>query len=68
MVDSFVHFFACSKSVKNRRKASHRKWSLRAGSFHEDLALMEAITDVCGTVDSLQGVSPVWEEESVKII
>ena len=45
----------CSKSVKTRRKASHKKWSLREGSSHEDLALIEAISDLCGTVDRLQG-------------
>jgi hypothetical protein len=46
------------KSRKNRRKASHRKWSLREGSSREDLALMEAISDLCTTVDSLQDEVP----------
>ena len=53
MVSIFLLLFR--KSRKNRRKASHRKWSLREGSSREDLALMEAISDLCTTVDSLQG-------------
>ena len=34
---------------------SHKRWSLREGSRHEDLALLEAITELCGTADSLRG-------------
>ena len=48
-------FLLFRKSRKNRRKSSHRRWSLKEGSSHEDLALMEAISDLCTTVDSLQG-------------
>jgi elongator complex protein 1 len=46
------------KSGKNRRKAANRRWSLREGSRHEDLALVEAVSTLCGTVDHLQDEVP----------
>ena len=43
------------RSRKNQRKAEQRKRSLREGSKHEDLALLEALTEIMKNVDQLKG-------------
>ena len=42
------------RSSKNRRKAERKKHSLREGSAHEDVALLEALADIVSAVDSQQ--------------
>ena len=44
----------CRRSTKNRRKAERKKHSLREGSANEDIALMEALSEIVSTVDRLQ--------------
>lgn len=43
-----------SRTHKSRRKADRKKRSLREGSANEEEALVEALTDIVSTVDSLQ--------------
>ncbi|XP_022111138.1 elongator complex protein 1-like [Acanthaster planci] len=43
------------RSRKNRRKAEQKKRSLKEGSKHEDLALLEALIEIFKNVDQLKG-------------
>lgn len=43
------------RSSKNRRKSERKKHSLREGSAFEDVALLDSIREIVGTVDKLQG-------------
>ncbi|PIK35018.1 putative elongator complex protein 1 [Apostichopus japonicus] len=42
------------RSSKNRRKADRKKYSLKEGSPHEELALMEALGGLVKTIDELR--------------
>ena len=50
----FPPFWSCRRSSKNRRKAERKKHSLREGSANEDIALIEALSEIVSTVDRLQ--------------
>ena len=51
-----IEFFSsCRRSRKNRRKAEQKKRSLKEGSKHEDLALLEALMEILKNVDELRG-------------
>ncbi|XP_038077716.1 elongator complex protein 1-like isoform X2 [Patiria miniata] len=43
------------RSRKNRRKAEQKKRSLKEGSKHEDLALLDALIEIMKNVDQLKG-------------
>lgn len=43
------------RSSRNRRKLERKKWSLKEGSQHEDLALLEALSNIVTLVSNLRG-------------
>ena len=43
------------RSSKNRRKLERKKYSLKEGSRHEDVALMYAMGDILTAADKIQG-------------
>ena len=51
---AIFYFILSSRSSKNRRKAERKKHSLREGSTFEDVALVEAVEEIVGTVDKMQ--------------
>lgn len=51
---STVFSKASGRSNRNRRKADHKKWSLKEGSKHEDCALIDAIAKIIATVDGMR--------------
>ena len=51
---SITYTLFSRRSSKSRRKADRKKHSLREGSAHEDLALVEALSETVVTVDRLQ--------------
>lgn len=53
--------FLCSKSAKNRRKAERKRRSLKEGSPHEDLALVEAL-------HAMYSQTQVWKGQWVKLV
>ena len=48
-------YFSCRRSNRNRRKAEHKKWSLKEGSPFEDCALIEAIARIITATDCMRG-------------
>lgn len=56
---ALVWFLYLRRSSKNRRKADRKKYSLKEGSPHEELALMEALGGLVKTIDELRGKA--WE-------
>lgn len=48
-----------ARSSKNRRKAERKKHSLKEGSPLEDLALLEALSEVVQSLDKLKGIFSV---------
>ena len=48
-----VYYFR--RSVKNQRKATHKKWKLKEGSQYEDYALIAALAKTVTYIDSLRG-------------
>ena len=44
------------RSSKNRRKAERKKYSLKEGSPLEDLALLEALSEVVQSIDKMKGL------------
>ena len=48
-------FALFSKTGKSRRKAERKKHSLREGSEHEDIALLEALRDIVVNANNTQG-------------
>ena len=46
----------CRRSSKNRRKTERKKRSLKEGSLYEDVALVEAVSELVCTADRMQGV------------
>lgn len=69
----YIHFCLCvtggsplnhlpdsdRRSSKNRRKAERKKHSLKEGSPLEDVALLEALSEVVQSIDKLKGRVPV---------
>lgn len=47
--------FVVSKTAKSRRKAERKKHSLKEGSSHEDIALLEALRHIAELSNSLHG-------------
>jgi hypothetical protein len=48
--------FNCRRSIKNRRKAEHKKWRLKEGSEFEDFALIAELAKIIKYVDGLRGM------------
>ena len=44
------------RSLRNQRKASHKKWKLKEGSQYEDCALIAAIAKIITYIDGLRGM------------
>ena len=43
------------RTSKNQRKAQRKKWSLKEGSKHEDLALLDEMKKLITRIDSMRG-------------
>ena len=43
------------RTSKNQRKAQRKKWSLKEGSKHEDLALLDELKKLITRIDSMRG-------------
>lgn len=52
--DHHVTHLCLRRTSKSRRKVDRKRRSLREGSSHEEEALVEALSDIVSTVDSLQ--------------
>lgn len=48
-------YSSCRRSSRNRRKAEHKKWSLKEGSPFEDCALIDAIAKIITATDTMRG-------------
>ena len=44
-----------SKTAKSCKKAERKKHSLKEGSAHEDIALMEALKEITESTNNVQG-------------
>ncbi|KAK7115940.1 elongator complex protein 1-like [Littorina saxatilis] len=51
---STVFSKASGRSNRNRKKAEHKKWSLKAGSPYEDCALIDAVAKIITATDSMR--------------
>ena len=59
----FLCLHCCRRSSKNRRKTERKKRSMKEGSLHEDVALMDAVSELACTADRMQGVC-FWGKRS----
>ena len=55
ILETSIHEFFNRRSSKNRRKLERKKYSLKEGSRHEDLALIAAMGDIVTSTDKIQG-------------
>ena len=45
----------CRSSSRSKRKTERKKWSLKQGSVHEDLALIEALSKIITNLEEIKG-------------
>ncbi|PVD20111.1 hypothetical protein C0Q70_20605 [Pomacea canaliculata] len=65
---STVFSKATGRSNRTRRKAEHKKWSLKEGSPFEDCALIDAIAKIIKTVDSMRDQYEALLEEVQRVV
>lgn len=63
-----VLFSSIRRTSKNQRKAQRKKWSLKEGSKHEDLALLDEIKKLITRIDSMRGtLSYLISDQNIRL-